>query len=304
MMNGIINVLKPPGMTSHDVVNFIRRETGIKKVGHTGTLDPEAAGVLPICIGKSTKAVQYITEKRKKYRANIKFGISTDTQDKYGKVTKQTVVPDLDIVTINGLLENFKGKILQTPPIYSAIKQNGKKLYQYAIKGQNVDIKSRYIEIYNITIVDKLARDEFMLDISCSKGTYIRTLCHDIGEKSGYGAHMSQLIRLESSPFRIEDANTLEEIRNAVKEGELCNLIYKPDLLFHELHRINVKKSAEKSAINGNPIFSPGLEDDIEVYEAGTMVRLYIDDDFIALGNIELDNLYNKNYVRVKTLFT
>lgn len=303
-MNGIINVLKPPGMTSHDVVYFIRRELGIKKVGHTGTLDPEAAGVLPICIGKSTKAVQYLTEKTKKYRANIKFGIATDTQDKYGTIIKQTAVPDLDIATIDRLLEHFKGKILQTPPIYSAIKQNGKKLYQYAMEGQTVEIKSRYIEIYSISTVDKLDRDEFILDITCSKGTYIRTLCHDIGEKSGYGAHMSRLIRLESFPFRIEDSFTLEEISDAVKKGDLHRLICPPDLFFQNLDRINIKKSAKKSAINGNPVFSPGLEEDIEVYEEGTMVRLYVDDKFIALGNIEFDNLYNKNYIRIKTLFT
>jgi len=303
-MNGIINVLKPPGMTSHDVVYFIRKELGIKKVGHTGTLDPEAAGVLPICIGKATKAVQYLTDKTKRYRANIKFGIITDTQDKYGQVIKQLPVPDMDIKTVKEMAECFKGRILQTPPIYSAIKHKGKKLYQYALEGQSVDIKSRYIEIYEIDIIDKVDKDEFMMDVLCSKGTYIRTLCHDIGSKSGYGAHMSQLIRLESFPFTIEDSVTLEEISTAVKNNRLEKLIYSPDLIFKEFDKINIKKSAEKSAINGNPIFSPGLEDNIEAYEEGKMVRLYIEDRFIALGVIGYDACNNKNFVMIKTLFT
>lgn len=303
-MNGIINVLKPPGMTSHDVVYYIRKELGIKKVGHTGTLDPEAAGVLPICIGKATKAVQYLTDKTKRYRANIKFGITTDTQDKYGQVIKQLPVPDIDIKTVKELAECFKGRIQQTPPIYSAIKHKGKKLYQYALEGQSVDIKSRYIEIYEIDIIDKVDKAEFMMDVLCSKGTYIRTLCHDIGSKSGYGAHMSQLIRLESFPFSIENSVTLEEISTAVKNNRLENLIYPPDLIFKEFDRINIKKSAEKSAINGNPIFSPGLEDNIEAHEEGKMVRLYIEDRFIALGVIGYDACYNKNFVKIKTLFT
>jgi len=303
-MNGVINILKPPGMTSHDVVYFIRKELGIKKVGHTGTLDPEAAGVLPICIGKSTKAAQYLTEKTKKYRANIKFGITTDTQDKHGRVIEQLPVPDMDIMTVKELVECFKGRILQTPPIYSAIKHNGKKLYQYALEGQSVDIKNRYIEIYEINIIDKIDKDEFIMDVLCSKGTYIRTLCHDIGLKSGYGAHLSQLIRLESFPFSIDDSLTLEEVSAAAKNNCLQKFIYPPDLFFQEFDRINIKKSAEKSAINGNPIFTPGLEDNIEAYEEGTMVRLYIGDRFIALGVIGYDACYNKNFIKIKTLFT
>lgn len=303
-MNGIINVLKPPGMTSHDVVYFIRKELGIRKVGHTGTLDPEAAGVLPICIGKSTKAVQYLTEKHKKYRANIKFGITTETQDKYGEIVKQITVPNIDLNTMKELINNFKGTITQTPPMYSAVKYKGKKLYQYALEGEAVDIKSRTVEIFDINIVDKIDRDEFMLDISCSKGTYIRTLCHDIGDKSGYGAHMSQLIRLESAPFRIEDSITLEEIRLAVQNNELEGIINPPDFPFYSLEKINIKKSAEKSAINGNPIFAAGIENDISNHEIGSIARLYIDNDFIAIGTIEYDNICNRNYIKIKTLFT
>ncbi|NLM44662.1 MAG: tRNA pseudouridine(55) synthase TruB [Clostridiales bacterium] len=303
-MNGIINVLKPPGMTSHDVVNFIRKQLKIKKVGHAGTLDPEAAGVLPICIGKSTKAVQYLMEKRKKYRANIKFGITTTTHDKYGEIIRKTQTPDLDQETITNLINSFKGKIFQIPPMYSAIKYKGKKLYQYALEGKKIDIKGRWVEIYDIKVIDKIHIDEFMIDISCSKGTYIRTLCHDIGEKSGYGAHMSQLIRLEVSPFIIEESITLEEISVAVRENSIYKLIYPPDMLFTHYEIIHIKKTAEKSALNGNPVFAPGLDNDIEKYKKGTIVRLYIDNKFIAIGTIEFDEKLKRNYVKIKTLFT
>lgn len=300
----LLMFLNPPGMTSHDVVYFIRRVTGIKKVGHTGTLDPEAAGVLPICIGKSTKVVQYLSERNKKYRTSIKFGITTETQDKYGKIIEQVSVPDIDVMTVNGLIDGFKGKILQTPPMYSAIKYKGKKLYQYALEGETVEVKSRPIEIFDISLVDKTDRDEFILDVSCSKGTYIRTLCNDIGEKSGYGAHMAQLIRLESSPFCIEDSVTLEDIQLAANNNAFQNLLCAPDFLFSDLNKITIKKSAEKSAINGNPIFSAGVEDDIDIYKAGSMIRLYIEGKFIALGIIAHDDTNDRNFIKIKTLFT
>ncbi|MDD4833510.1 MAG: tRNA pseudouridine(55) synthase TruB [Lutispora sp.] len=302
-MNGILNVLKPPGMTSHDVVYFVRRETGIKKVGHTGTLDPEAAGVLPVCIGKATKAAQYLTDKNKKYRANIKFGVTTETQDKYGKIIKQVSVPDIEENIIKELIDGFKGKILQTPPMYSAIKYKGKKLYQYALEGETVDVKSRYIDIFDINVIDKINRDEFILDILCSKGTYIRTLCNDIGEKSGYGAHMSQLVRLESSPFHIEDSITLEEIQLSMRNKNFKDILNPTDSLFLDLNKVSIKKSAENSAINGNPVYAAGIEDDINNYENGTFIRLYIDEKFIALGIIEYDDSNNRNYIKIKTLF-
>ena len=303
-MNGIINVLKPPGMTSHDVVYFVRRETGIKKVGHTGTLDPEAAGVLPICIGKATRVAQYIAEKNKKYRASIKFGITTETQDKYGKVIEQVSVPDMDEIIVKELINKFQGKILQTPPMYSAIKLKGKKLYQYALEGETVDVKSRYIEIFNISIIDKIDKDEFILDISCSKGTYIRTLCNDIGEESGFGAHMSQLIRLEATPFSIEDSVTLEEIRSAVREQDFKDILKPTDSVLSSLNRVNIKKSAEKSAKNGNPIYAAGVENDLNAYEIDNFIRLYIDEEFIGLGIIEYDDLKDRNYIKIKTLFS
>jgi tRNA pseudouridine55 synthase len=147
-MNGIINVLKPPGMTSHDVVAFMRKVLNTKKIGHTGTLDPEAAGVLPICIGKATKVVQYITDKQKRYRANIKFGVVTDTYDSYGKVINETGQVSIDQNMLEETLKRFTGAINQRPPIYSALKVKGKKLYEYAREGKEVEIEERPVNIW------------------------------------------------------------------------------------------------------------------------------------------------------------
>ena len=155
-MNGIINVLKPPGMTSHDVIYFIRKTLNMKKVGHTGTLDPEAAGVLPVCVGKATKAVQYITEKRKRYITNIKFGLITETYDIYGAILEQKQIDVLDMNKLKNILPMFIGDIKQKPPIYSAIKIKGKKLYEYARKNETVEISERQVQIFDIKIVDMM----------------------------------------------------------------------------------------------------------------------------------------------------
>ncbi len=302
-MDGFLNVLKPPGMTSHDVVSYIRKITGIKKVGHTGTLDPEAAGVLPICIGKATKAAQYITDKKKIYRAIIKLGVETDTQDKYGKVLN---IKSADYVTdrdFENVINKYIGKINQVPSIYSAIRHKGKKLYHYAYQGESPDIKSREIEVFDIVIIDKLDRGEYMLDIACSKGTYIRTLCHDIGNHLGCGAHMSQLIRLESHPFRIEEAKSLEEIRDAIDKGCLSNLMEDIDLIFSDYIFLSLKDDSKKKAMNGNPIFRNGTKEDFQYLDVNTKIRLYFEGNFIAIGEVCFDSEYNNNFIKIKTLF-
>ncbi|HQL37747.1 MAG TPA: tRNA pseudouridine(55) synthase TruB, partial [Bacillota bacterium] len=181
-MNGIINVLKPPGMTSHDVVSYLRKVLNMKKVGHTGTLDPEAAGVLPVCVGKATKAVQYLTDKQKSYRANIKFGTVTDTYDSYGQVIKENESVAVDRKALEDTLKSFTGTISQKPPVYSAVKIKGRKLYQYALEGKEVQIAERTVEIYELKLVEMISENEAIIDVLCSKGTYIRSLCYDIGE--------------------------------------------------------------------------------------------------------------------------
>jgi len=302
-MNGIINVLKPPGMTSHDVVHFIRKKLNIKKVGHTGTLDPEAAGVLPVCLGRATKAVQYITDKRKKYKAIVKFGILTETYDRYGKIVKEQQVKNIDIEKLKYVLEDFKGNITQLPPIYSAIKVDGKKLYQYALSGQEVEIKGREVKIYAIDIMDYNDIDEVVLDIECSKGTYIRSICHDIGQKMGCGACMWQLIRTESTPFCIEEAYTLEEIERASVMNTIDNILIDTDIIFKELPSVELKPTAKNAALNGSPIYGKGTLQDIELIDEETNITIYCDDEFLGIGVIKYSSEDNRKYIKIEKMF-
>jgi len=253
-MDGIINVLKPPGMTSHDVVSFIRKCTGIKKVGHTGTLDPGAAGVLPVCIGKATKVSELLMNDDKGYRAEIQLGITTDTQDGYGNVLseRKVHVNEADIIkTVN----TFIGPIQQVPPMYSAIKINGQKLYELARKGMEVKREPRHITIHSINIIDtNLERNTLLIDVRCSKGTYIRTLCCDIGEKVGCGAHMSFLLRTKSGIFTLDKSVTVETIEQYLKENRIQDLLEPIDSIFKEYPSITVNASMERKVLNGNEI--------------------------------------------------
>ena len=219
-MEGIINVLKPPGMTSSDVVVWMRRVLKTKKIGHTGTLDPGVAGVLPLCVGKGTRLAEYITEQGKAYLAEVTLGVTTDTQDAFGTVTQVTST-DLRQSDLERVLPSFMGKISQTPPMYSAVRKEGKHLYEYARQGLTIERAPREVSIYKL-ILEKWYEGEFpraILRIECSKGTYIRTISHDLGQALGCGAHMSSLLRVRSGPFRIQESWTLEEIEEAVSKS-------------------------------------------------------------------------------------
>jgi tRNA pseudouridine55 synthase len=302
-MNGIINVLKPPGMTSHDIIYFVRRQLKMKKVGHTGTLDPEAAGVLPVCVGKATKAVQYITDKKKKYRTTIKFGIITETYDKYGAVVESVDVDGIDINKLQEVLQEFRGVIKQIPPKYSAIKVAGKKLYQYALEGEEIEIQEREVEIYSIEMIDYNNKDEVILDIECSKGTYIRSICYDIGEKMGFGAAMWQLVRLESTPFVIENSYTLEEIEKAAAELTIDKILLPVDIIFKELSKIEIKATARSAAANGNPIYGMGIIQEVELFEAETKTRIYCDNEFLGIGSIKYSREEDRKYIKIDRMF-
>ncbi len=303
-MNGIINVLKPPGMTSHDVIAFIRKTLGIKKAGHTGTLDPEAAGVLPVCIGKATKAVQYLSDRSKRYRANIKFGAVTDTYDSYGKILKETTsFVSINSKKIEEILISFTGPITQRPPMFSALKLKGKKLYQYAREGKEVQIPERTVEIYEIRLVDILSENEAMIDVLCSKGTYIRSLCFDIGEALGCGAHMSQLVRLEVFPFTIENSNTLEEISIAAKDGRFTDIVINTEVLFRDHKPVIIKPSAQKSVLNGGSLFQQGVLKGFEELEANDRISLYKGSEFIGIGNVCCDKDGQRLYIKTENIF-
>jgi len=210
---GFLNIYKPEGMTSFDVVAALRKITHIRQIGHTGTLDPFATGVLPICIGKSTKLIEYLPDD-KQYTATIQFGADTDTYDKEGQTVK-TYDREITKDELAEILKCFEGEIEQMPPIYSAIKVNGKKLYEYARKGQNVEIKPRKVTIHKIELLDFDCKNQTAkISIECSKGTYIRSIAYDIGQKLNCGGHLIGLERTKAGMFKLETAVKLENINN------------------------------------------------------------------------------------------
>ena len=283
-MDGIINVLKPPGMTSSDVVVFIRKKLKIKKVGHTGTLDPGAAGVLPVCVGKATKISDYITSKKKTYICEIKFGNTTDTYDRYGKfMYEKDKNVNFTIDDVKHVLNSFIGDIVQVPPIYSAIKVDGRKLYDYARQGINVEIPKKNITIYSIEI-KHFNQSYCLIEVVCSKGTYIRSLCNDIGNALGCGAYMNFLLRIKTGKFDINDSVTLEEIA----EKPVEDFIIKMDSVL-DFDKIILPDYNTKAALNGNPI---NLSDK-QVFDKTNPVLIYLNPDkFIGIGNIKNDVLY------------
>ena len=213
-MDGIVNVMKPAGMTSHDVVAKLRRVYHTKKVGHTGTLDPDAIGVLPICVGQATRLVEYFTEKDKTYKVIMKFGNETTTQDSSGEVTITTELPTLSKAEFCAVTEQFIGEIQQVPPMYSAIKKDGQPLYKLAREGVEVEIEPRPVTIHGIKVL-MYNKESAMLEVYCGKGTYIRTLCQDLARACGSSAHMTYLMRLSSGDFNIADAVPLARLEQS-----------------------------------------------------------------------------------------
>ncbi|WP_374700395.1 tRNA pseudouridine(55) synthase TruB [Sporomusa ovata] len=248
MQSGIINVLKPPGMTSHDVVSYIRRLYSIKRVGHAGTLDPAAAGVLPVFIGKATRLVEYLADADKSYRAELTFGFETDTGDDTGKILNSRSYIRPELSEIEAALASFVGENEQIPPMYSAIKIGGKKLYELARQGQVVERKPRKIIINTISLVTE-CETGIVFDVTCSKGTYIRVLCADIGSRLNCLAVMSFLVRTRVGSFHLEQALTLEEIA-ANKE----QAIQTADSVLTHLPAIMLSEQEAQAIKNGRSI--------------------------------------------------
>ncbi len=255
MINGVINLNKPKGKTSHDMIYFMRRMSMQKRVGHTGTLDPDATGVLPVCLGIATKASDYIQEGTKAYRAHIHFGLVTSTQDISGEVLKENDTKNLTEDMFKETIKSFIGDIEQIPPMYSAIKVNGKKLYELARKGIEIERKSRKVTIYSIEISEFNKEEKYaVIDVCCSKGTYIRTLCADIGEKMGFGACMGELVRTKSGNFLIEESHSIEEIEKMASEGRLSELVIPTDKLFEGYTPLTVSGKDEFYVKNGRAL--------------------------------------------------
>lgn len=279
MINGIINVYKEKGFTSHDVVAKLRGIVKQKKIGHTGTLDPDATGVLPVCLGNATKLCDMLTDKSKEYVTTMRLGFCTDTQDISGEVLKQSEVCVTEDEVKNAVL-SFVGEYEQIPPMYSALKVNGKKLYELARAGIEVERKARKIEIISIEILDMKLPDVTMR-VHCSKGTYIRTLCHDIGLKLGCFATMVSLERTRVAGFTVENAHKLSEIENYVKDGKLDNMLTKTEEMF-ELMSVRVAPPYEKFLWNGNPIYLNQIVERIRIGDK-EQVKVYAGDRFCAI---------------------
>lgn len=252
-MQGVIIINKPEGFTSQDTVSKVKKILNIKKAGHTGTLDPMATGVLPVLIGNYTKLSKYLIEHDKTYIAKLKLGKKTDTGDKEGNVIEENKVDVEVLENVEKVLNTFLGKQKQIPPIYSAIKVNGKKLYEYARAGEKVEVEPRSIEIYNIKLlnVDK-EKLEIEFEVSCSKGTYIRVLCEDIAEKLGTVGHMSALKRTLVDKFKIENAIDFETLeKNKDNVSFLNNNLIQMEEIFKDLPKIILNKRKEELFLNG-----------------------------------------------------
>ena len=253
MYDGIINVYKEKGFTSHDVVAKMRGILGQRKIGHTGTLDPEAEGVLPVCAGKGTKLCDMLTDHDKIYRAVLLLGTETDTEDTTGTVLETKDTSGLTEDEVRDAVCSFIGDYDQIPPMYSALKVDGKKLYELAREGKTVERKARPVKIFDIRI-EKMELPEVTMTVSCSKGTYIRTLCADIGEKLGCGACMEQLLRIRSGSFTLETALRLSEIQKLADEDRLEEVLIPLEDSFKELPLYRIAPQGDKRLMNGNPL--------------------------------------------------
>lgn len=280
-LSGVLILNKPVGLTSHDCVNRIRRLYGTKKVGHTGTLDPAASGVLPILIGRAAKAADFLSSEDKIYRAGLKLGITTNTEDTTGEIlTRSEQIPGKSAVA--EVCAGFVGEIMQTPPMYSALKINGQKLVDLARRGITVERQPRPITIFSLEVEPTASPDEYILTVRCSKGTYIRTLCADIGNKLGCGGAMCSLTRLRSGGFDISDALTLDELE-AMEPSGREGLLRPVETLFYDLPEVHPSPFFEKLSRDGNEIYQKKLGTS---YPSGTRVRLIGKDGFYALGEV------------------
>ena len=272
MIHGVINVYKEKGYTSHDVVAKLRGILKQKKIGHTGTLDPDAEGVLPVCLGKATKLCDLLADEKKTYRAVLLLGTATDTQDISGKILEQKEVLVSEEET-KCAIRSFEGQYNQIPPMYSALKVNGKKLYELAREGKEVERKPRPVTIFSI-IIESVELPRVIMTVECSKGTYIRTLCHDIGIKLGCGGCMEQLKRTRVGTFFEEKSFKLFEIKKKEEEGKIADIVTAVDRLFEELRKVTIMQVHQKLLENGNP-FVLGYQKENDEFQDQEQVRVY-----------------------------
>ena len=292
---GFLNVLKPPGMTSAQVVGRVRRWLGGEKVGHAGTLDPEAAGVLPLMLGKAARLFDYLQDKQKAYITEVAFGSATDTQDAQGVVTETGgILPDE--AALRNALQGFMGEQFQTPPMYSALKRDGHRLYELARKGEAVALTGRPVTVHALQLMGMTAHNGALLTVACSKGFYVRTLCHDLGQALGCPSHMRFLLRTQSGPFSLTSAHTLETIQEAAQLGELSRLVLPMEVALTHLPTQNVPLWLEKPFRNGIPLQAKQLPD-LPALQDGQAVCMRLRGELTAIGVWEGDVLRQKTWL-------
>lgn len=299
--NGYLNIYKEKGMTSHDVVFKARKILKTKKIGHTGTLDPDAEGVLVLCIGRATKMVEYITDHEKVYEAEVVLGIETDTCDTSGTVINQEADRGITRSDFEKTLTQFIGTISQTPPIYSAIRVNGKKLYHYARNGEQVDIPSRLVEISAITLLEfneQTQRGKIL--VACSKGTYMRSLCRDIAVALGTCGCMGSLIRHKVGGFIIDEALKLSEIEEKMMDDQLDAHIYPLAYSLDGYKRITATEAGRKYLVNGNKLYQWNVVEPFDDFKPAEIIRLYDDEKLVGMGKFY--SIEDENYVKPSKL--
>lgn len=279
MPSGIIVIDKPTDWTSHDVVARLRRLLGERRIGHGGTLDPMATGVLPVFVGRATRAVEFIMDGTKEYIAGLRLGVSTDTQDCTGSILEEKPVL-VDQSTLEQTLSDFRGDLQQIPPMYSAIKQNGKKLYELARSGKEVERPPRSITIDTLELLEQCSESDYLLRVVCSKGTYIRTLCHDIGQALGCGGVLYSLRRTRSSCFTIDQAVSLDVVAEQAEKNRASGLLLPVDQCFLEYPALQVPPALAKKCRNGAFIPFDGVPGTYRAYDAET-------GEFLLLGSLE-----------------
>lgn len=272
-LSGVLNINKPGGMTSHDVVDVVRRLLKMRRIGHTGTLDPRATGVLPLCVGRATRIAQFLTQADKEYLITMQLGITTDTLDADGKVLSRTDHVDVDPARLREVLESFVGEIQQVPPLFSAKKHHGERLYRLARRGETVERQPVAIRIYDLTLLEcDLPFVRFR--VSCSKGTYARTLCDDVGRVLGCGAHLYALTRVRSGRFLIEDALTLEQLEQAVVEDRIRDVLIPIGEALGHLPVVRIHPESSRGVVQGGGMTAGTLLSFPVEVEKGDLVRV------------------------------
>lgn len=298
-VHGVLNTLKPPGMTSHDVVDWMRRLTGMRRIGHTGTLDPGACGVLVLCLGHATRIAEFLIERQKGYRTEFTFGIATDSGDAYGRVIAEHDAAGLSRAQVESALAGFVGIYEQVPPMVSAIHKTGRRLYERARRGEVVDIEPRRVDITECRLLDFApgARARALVQVECSKGTYVRAIARDLGQRLGCGAHASFVLRTRSGRFTLDESLTLEELAAAIAEGRLPMLLHSPDAALDDLPVVDLTAAQRAAVMDGRalPLFQvPGWQR----IPAAVPVRLRDARGLVALGRVESGRLQPFRVVR------